>query len=240
MASRVSGHTRVLEIGTGDGRGTIALARAGHCVVSIDENPACLDAAEHNLRAAGIVAQRVKRETVAVVSGGHRITYGPLAAEPLRETVVLVEADVLNDPALWAWAQASRFDAVTCWLIGAHVARAENEALWERRISNSGDYRLHVQNGVYEMADVVLTSGGVLQVVDRRERLASAMLREDCIAGHREQAARTTLQVDDSSLQERIYDEPTGGVQMVVTRGASGREPDLRQLALVSIIARKP
>ena len=42
MAEQVPEGSLVFELGTGDGRGTVALLRRGCTVISIDENPQCL------------------------------------------------------------------------------------------------------------------------------------------------------------------------------------------------------
>ena len=42
MAISLAGKCRVLDIGCGDGSGVIELAKRGHAVISIEENPVCI------------------------------------------------------------------------------------------------------------------------------------------------------------------------------------------------------
>lgn len=246
MASLIGGLERVLEIGTGDGRGTCALLKAGHCVVSIDENPMCLTSAEERIRSAGFKVAYKKREQVRQRGDGYEVSYAPLSeVVPLvTGSALLIEGDVLNDPALLAWLhEQPRFDAVVCWLMGTHQARPFDAALKPLHIQDARGYRLLVQNKVYVLADMVLRSGGVLQVVDRGESLANAnnLVRADRLASHQEQASVTSLQVDPN-IVDRPYEEPAaaGGIRMGVSLPTSGRVPDMEKKTLASIISRKP
>lgn len=241
MASFLAGRESVLEIGTGDGHGTIALLRAGHAVVSFDENPSCLNIAGEAVRAAGFDVERISRETVA---GGDGLLYGvryrPFAVSAVVGKAFLIEGDVLNDPELWEWAEAARFDAVACWLMGSHLARGYNEGLRRNhRYSSGGEYRLRVQNKAYELADKVLKPGGILHVVDRGERAVTELLRKDTLNAHRDQASVTTLVVEDA-LRERPYADPEAGVAMQLTPGLSGRTQSPAETVLFSVTSRKP
>jgi SAM-dependent methyltransferase len=241
MASFINGHTRVLEIGTGDGRGTCALLAAGHSVTSIDENPNCLKEAEKRIVASGFNATYQKREHSRRKADKYELTYLPPSGSPPEMGALLIEGDILNDPALTKWLRDQRpFDAVVCWLIGSHKARPKNAVFEELKIHSSGGYRLCVQNTVYELADQILRPGGVLHIVDRGEPLVTSLLREDMLNSHRDQASVTNLQVDPN-IVDRPYSEPAQvGVKMGLTPGLSGRVTDLTKFALTSVVARKP
>ncbi|TQF09912.1 class I SAM-dependent methyltransferase [Myxococcus llanfairpwllgwyngyllgogerychwyrndrobwllllantysiliogogogochensis] len=243
MASFVAGHARVLEVGTGSGSGTIELLRAGHVVVSIDENPECLAIAQKRISEAGYASIIERRETVRQVDGGHEITYGPPRTSIPTLGALLLEGDSLNDPLLCSWLQAQpQFDAVVCWLMGSHRARSFNAALgkWP-----AGEYRLHTQNRLYALSDSILRSGGILQIVDRAEMGASKeeeeLFSRDWRSSHEEQArAFSTLRVEPVP-PARPYDLPAkSGVQMGMTLPLSGRVPSNDRSGLVSVIARKP
>jgi predicted O-methyltransferase YrrM len=70
MAGFLDGCPRIVEVGTGDGSGTIALCRRGAVVVSIEKNPFCLQVAERNLREAGIPVIAEPRGTVVADADG--------------------------------------------------------------------------------------------------------------------------------------------------------------------------
>ncbi|MTV64601.1 class I SAM-dependent methyltransferase, partial [Streptococcus pneumoniae] len=61
MSQQVNGFDLILEIGAGDGRATCLLAKQGHSIVSVEENPYCLDKTEQRLKAEGIQGTRINR-----------------------------------------------------------------------------------------------------------------------------------------------------------------------------------
>src|SRR3954465_16070089 len=118
MASQIGGFNQGLEIGKGDGSGTIELLRNGHAIVSIDENPACLRIADEQLNKAGFAVTTTLRGTVHQGADGYTVTYGSLTLSRPTTGALLVEGDTLNDPQLQAWLRSlGPFDAVTCWLM---------------------------------------------------------------------------------------------------------------------------
>lgn len=248
MAKFVEGYPLVLEIGTGDGRGTLELARMGHTVVSIDENPLCLKMAFDRLKAAKINVELEDREAVQTLEQPelYQIEYAPPCHPRPLDGVLLLTGDVMADPALLGWLlEIGPFDAIVCWLIGTHNARSDNIAVAQRHIRSSGEYRLRVQNKTYDLAHQLLRSGGVLHIVDRGEAPTEeneAELTLDTVNAHRDQASTTCLQVDSHSVAcipfEKSSDDQ--GVRLEKTLGLSGRDPGTVPLALCSIIARKP
>ena len=62
MAGFLDDYHKVLEIGTGDGRGTLALLKQGHIVVGVDENPRCLKLAADRLKEGGYSVAYEARE----------------------------------------------------------------------------------------------------------------------------------------------------------------------------------
>jgi SAM-dependent methyltransferase len=241
MAGAVDGYEIVLEIGTGTGQSTLELVRRGHSVVSIDENPACLRLAKNHLEQANMDVNYIRRERVQTVAKRYHIDYRfPKNIAPIAGSVLLVEGDILNDPKLTSWLDTvGLFDAVVCWLIGTHQAREANTGIEQYRIRSSGDYRLRVQNKIYEVAERILRPGGILSIVDRGE-VPTPDLADDTLAAHQEQASVTTLQIE--SIEYRPYEEPQGpnAVEMELTLPLSGRRPEMLQLAFQSVVARKP
>lgn len=240
MASFIKGKMRVLEIGTGDGRGTLAMLARGHSVVSVDENPACLRIAEDRLSEAGIRYCIHYRGKVRILDNCYRIDYRYRKQEiPSSGEALLLEGDTVSDLKLLTWlTEVGPFDAVVCWLIGTHEARMCNTAVQEFGVAGYHEYRLLVQNRVYELADSILASGGLLHVVDRGQAaLGDNGLRQEHINLHLDQARDTSLEF--ANHEERSYEEAEGstGVPMVAK---SGPIPDAMPRALKSVLFRKP
>lgn len=257
MASFLPKKGVVLEVGVGAGHSTEAISRIARSVVGVDENPICVQAANSHLLRAGVRCEAVSRQSLNPARDGHYdLGHKKIEVAPLDPGVLLLEGDLAPDPSspnrcvdrnLESWLRSlGRIDAVACWLVGTHSHRHANLAVAKRGVSSSGNYRLFVQNFVYELADQLLRPGGILHIVDRGFDLASdAALRADVLAGHISQASVTTLEVD-TKLKQRQYDEVTGGTAMVWTPPALGSTRTAKppqpqdQHFFTSIIARKP
>lgn len=109
MASLVSNYHTVFEIGTGDGNGTLTLAKSKHLVISIDENIECLQTAKNKLEENGIDCLLIQREIFAFSNTGYRIEYSPISSEPVKNGVMLIEGDILNDSNLINWLKLIMF-----------------------------------------------------------------------------------------------------------------------------------
>ena len=82
-------------------------------------------------------------------------------SSPLKGGALLMDGDIQNNSKLLSWLRENGpFDAVTCWLIGTHHARTYNEVFDAINVSDVLEYRLSVQNRVYELADQILRAGG--------------------------------------------------------------------------------
>ena len=240
MASFLGGYNRILEIGTGDGRSLSACAQKGHKVVSIDENPACLDLAENILKERRIPFKRIKREKLHIIGEDHLITYDVVDTKYGEENII-TEGDITDDQHLEQWLnEVGPFDAVICWLIGTHGSRQMNKKIKMAGINSDGIYRLYVQNRVYVLADKLLRSGGILNIVDRGAVPDSEFFLKDILRAHREQASVTNLEVFD--LKWREYREPCSkeAVKMVQTPGILGLRQDMSRLSFISVTSKKP
>lgn len=241
MASFLGGYSRILEVGAGDGRSTLSLVSQGHKVISVDENPLCLNLAEERLRQGGVSVVRIKRERVTELGEhGYSIAYTGLPVDEPQADAVLIEGDITNDPELVAWLTLLEpFDGVACWLIGTHSARALNRAIDLSVTPTPMHYRIQLQNRVYELADDILRPGGVLHVVDRGDAPSDDARRNDLLNSHRDQASVTTLDVRD--IAYRPYEEPEeAGVGMCHTITEHTRYFEMKQLSLQSILSYKP
>ncbi|RAR61565.1 methyltransferase family protein [Onishia taeanensis] len=213
MADFLNGFERILEIGTGDGRATLELVKRGHKVISLDENSVCLDAAQQRLESNGFSVCRLQRETIELApQQKYSISYSKINHDLSSQIdVYLIESDVLNDPEVVKWLQTiTKFDAVICWLMGTNAARAHNEAINISQMPTPFHYRIFVQNEVYEIADKILRSNGILHIVDRGKELAGKNEKDDLIESHRDQASVTNLVVQ-SAVESREYEDPNNG-----------------------------
>jgi SAM-dependent methyltransferase len=234
---------KVLDIGCGVGNGLLALkSRFDPQIIALDENPACLSEAHRRLEEMGHAAEVLLRLGYQKRQDGKHTILTEQSPISVSRRISLVQADLLlGDTELTRFlANESPFDAVTVWLIGSDPTRSKNCLnLSSLGIASPEQYRLHVQNRIYGLASNVLRPGGWLQVVDRGEPPDTALLREDSLNSHRDQATLGTLQVFD--LPYREYTEPkASGVGMVPSPGTSGRMPELKALAMVSVLSRKP
>lgn len=244
MADFLSGFERILEIGTGDGRATLELVKRGHKVVSLDENSVCLDAAQQRLESKGFSVCRLQRETIELApQQKYSIHYSKIDLDLSRDIdVYLIESDVLNDPEIVKWLQTiAKFDGVICWLMGTNAARVFNEAINTNQMPSPFHYRIFVQNEVYEIADKILRSNGILHIVDRGQELTSEDDKNDLIESHRDQASVTNLVVQET-VESREYEDPNNGydVGMVTNVGDKVVKEKFDRKHLHSIISLHP
>jgi SAM-dependent methyltransferase len=233
---------KILDVGCGTGNGLLALLkRFSPIIVALEENADCLDSTCEAVSASGQPVTGIVRLYYREhLDGSHDLLtdQGELTRE---RAVTVVHADILlEDAALLEFLEKEGpFDAVTVWLMGTFKARQTCRNISNLVIEDTGTYRLHVQNKVYELADKILRPGGWLQIVDRGEIPDTEDLREDQINSHKEQAAPTKLEF--LSLSSRPYEEITSkGIRMVMTPGTSGRIPENMRLGMTSIISWLP
>lgn len=230
----------LLDIGCGLGHGLAALLalRKDLDVIALDENPQCLIATEKRLQALGVEVERIERiRHKSTSEQTHMIDFRPGTIRRSKQ-VTLIESDaMLNDAEARMFLGQRPFDAATIWLIGTHKGRQECDNLESLRIRTSQEYRLHVQNPMYQFAGEILRPGGILNVVDRGEYPDTKQKEEWTLDPHREQAGPTSLRVEN--LATFPYTELTGaGVPMGMSMPIDGRKPG-PQLALNSVTSRK-
>lgn len=238
MAGFLDSCPRIVEVGTGDGSGTIALCRRGAVVVSIEKNPFCLQLAKRKLHEAGVPVIVESRGTVVPDADGtsFEIAYSSINSQMPTEGALLLGGDVTVDRELVSWMVAhAPFDGIACWNIGTYRLNLDVT-------SNPSRYRLIVQNRVYEMAERILKPGGILHVVDRgrapTEEHLQAMI-ESQFDGHQDQASITSLCVDPN-IQYRVYEPPpenTGISMQAADTSVFGF--DGNNMAFWSIVSRK-
>lgn len=233
MAEQLAGSRRVLEIGCGVGFSSAALCAAGHELVALDENPACVRATCARLREAGVPARPLLRgRPVAGRDGRYAIRYLPMPADAPPAGLV-VEGDAMNDGTLLAWlVNGPCFDGMACWLVGTHHARGQNLCLEGLGITSAAGLRLALHRQVYALAGRVLRPGGRLSIIDRMQKPATAALEAEIAASHARLAHGTGMRPQAPAY--RCYREPETGTKMTATGGF-----DSTRLALVSVTSLK-
>lgn len=240
MAGFLAGHPNVLEIGTGNGNGTRALLAAGHAVVGIDENPECLKLTEANISEAGFPVTREKREQIHPAGHGYAIQYRAPQSSPPAHGALLLEGDILNDPALFDWVEKNgNISAVACWLIGTYYERSYNSAVTQLAITNPESYRMTVHKTLCNMAARLLPFGGILHFVDRGDLPQTEDARQRLLSYYTAQGNGTPLLL--TSLSCIPYQEPSPdagpAIQMIVP--AAGKEPASAGAAFISAVFQK-
>jgi SAM-dependent methyltransferase len=233
---------RIFDVGCGVGNGLLALLTKfpQAKITSTDENVECIEVAKTRLKEQGRSVNVIRRLSDKPTGPrSHALVFeeGRLNAS---DDVDLIESDLLIDEELVQFlAEQPKFDAVTVWLIGSHRLRYHECDNLRGKIQSPGEYRLFVQNTAYRLADHILRSGGVLQIVDRGEPPTADYLKQDSLNSHREQATLTDGRMVVTSLDYRLYSEPNAkdAIKMVVAPPTSGRIADTKRLAFVSIIS---
>jgi hypothetical protein len=232
MSGFLKGYKRILEIGVGDGISTSTLLKQDSVLISVDSNIVCLLRAQHRLGGEEKF-QILSRLRWVEEADALTATFSTINLPPPTQGALLVEGEFTNDPELEKWLdRCSPFDAIICWLIGT------NSVDLLRCQANPGEYRLRVQNQVYEVANRLLRPNGVLHFVDRIKLIDDSNLSETkstIIESHSDQARFTSLDVDPESFCHRTWSNPENGMGMVV-KGSFSKDP---AQSLYSIFARR-
>lgn len=243
MANFLAGFPRVLEVGIGDGRSTQALLNAGHLVIGVDENPACLELARKQLKSKSHKVVHEKRERIEMTGGRYKIRYAPPKSTLPANGALLLESDILDDPALLDWLKDSgRPDAIVCWLMGTYFERALNQSVADLAITDPAIYRCKVHEQIYRYADALLAEGGMVHIVDRSLLVASENgdlpgsepWLDTCRAFYASQVKDISLSL--ASLDYIAYKEPESGPAIGLTRSIGGDNPDLADKAFISVV----
>ena len=211
--------------------------------MSIEENPVCLEKASEHLKKTHKIHKihKCKRSRIANLGHKYAVVYNPIPK--LRDDLDCVLLDgnfIIDEPYMLAFLESYQFDAVICWLIGTTGHLISNCANLEP-MSNCGpqEYRLSIQNRLYDLSHKWLKPGGILHIVDRGEYTEDPELIEDFINSHKAQADPTSFTIIENSFDQIKYqpDKYDQGIKMGCSPGTSGRVPNEYEHALHSITA---
>lgn len=227
---------KVLEIGCGTGEGTHALYENFGCnVLSLEENPQCMLKTQNLLKGKGIECQLHPRFRYLIFSDArHRrqIFNVPLV---VKSKISIIQADaIFDDTDLYACLEAvGPFDLVVVWLMGTFNMGKSCMDLDHFKIATAREYTSMVQHKTYRLADKLLRSGGIMQIVDRCPAPDNDEHMATVISSHSAQASSTSLKVE--SVAYRLYNEiQNGGIPLVTSDGSTPK-----QMAMVSVRSQK-
>ncbi len=212
-------HQRVLEIGCGIGNSTLALLKSGKKLISIDENYYCIEHTRKLIEKNGFKVITINDRLDRKLDGAFYATNVKQKSLPNAKTVfeefdcLLIQSDILQDPKLVEYFKECEIESIICWLIGTHGAKWFDSNL-DAWVKSAMEYRLKVQNTVYEVSDEILKEGGVLNIIDRSLYLNDEELK-NLIINHKDQASVTKLIVSDKVNQIEFGTPSTNGVGMV-------------------------
>ena len=238
------GPSRIFDIGCGAGSGLVALLRKfpKAKIVSVDENPECINSAKQRLTSNGThvnVIQRLKDKSTGPRSHKLDIESGNLA---LSKGVDLIESDILIDEELIDFLETQpKFDAITIWLIGSHRLRFNECDNLEGIIKSAPEYRRFVQKTAYLLADRILRSGGVLHIIDRGSPPSSELLKNRIMDSHRDHSIFTDGRMIPTSLDFRSYSEPNtnDSIRLIESKPSSKPAEAMNASAIISVISVK-
>jgi len=157
MASLLGNASTVLEVGCGSGISTLALSSPGRRILSVDSHASSVSSARSLL-----IGHNIDAETISLSEAGKMI---PWSGSPIK----LLTHDILSDK-LQDLLQENAFDAIVCWLIGSypdHIGLTLGIPAGDFNGSEMPRYRELIQKRCYELGQKVLTSSGIVHVVDR-------------------------------------------------------------------------
>lgn len=241
MCSSISNSKRVLEIGCGSGLSTLSLIENGHNIIAIDENIQCLNNTKKLLESRNIKVKLIKRETLFIDGTTYyEYKFNKIKYVLKEDEVLLIESDIINDNNLEEWLNDIEIDCVVCWLIGSHGARRFNKYIKDGNINTPGEYRITVQNKVYEVSDKILKRNGILHLVDRVKMPENEEEKKLFRESHEEQASVTDLVIENIDFKQYSHDINNGVEMSTEDDNKVYKQDKLHNVALSSVICRKP
>jgi len=232
----------VLDIGCGNGNGIIELLKNKNIknIISIEENEFCIDLASKRIKAEGINVKKIIRNTPAFSKEGLYINQYSEINDFELSKVNIIQGDILHDDIIKQYIKSQKFDVVICWLLGTHESTQANLDYINTGMKDDIDYRLFIQNCIYELSDIILKSNGYLQIVDRGEiQYNNEEIKKHYLIPHQNQASVTNLKVlEDIKFLE--YKPLDNGIRMVKSSFTSHEGKSTpKGTAFISVLSRK-
>lgn len=157
MATQILPAKTVVEIGCGSGLSTIALAKLGRKVISIEANQNLANTAKFNLTNSGVTC------TLVLIDCMDQIHWNDAVQ------VKILVADIFDEK-IESLLPKNTIDAMACWLIGAQpalIAAHIDKKLEHFTGPEMPEYRDMIHRRVYNLGTQVLQTGGICHIVDR-------------------------------------------------------------------------
>jgi SAM-dependent methyltransferase len=238
--------SRILDIGCGTGEGILnLLGRGVGSITCLEENFNCIKTTERKLQERGIEVTVIPRLGYSEdASGRHDLVLDDQDIPISNTTVTLIHADPIlhkSDAALTNFLNScEHFDAITVWLIGTFKNRNTCKALDALPITSGDQYRLCLQNVIYDLSEILLNPEGVLHIVDRVLKHDVEFLKTEALKSHNDQASVTSLTILDD-FKVFCYEEPkTTGISMTKRTESGGSIVTSGKMLMQSTFAQKP
>ena len=212
----------LLDIGCGNGNAIIQLLKSFPSlekVIAIEINAKCIEKTKNNLEKSGYEVEVIKRNHPKCEDknkGLFKNVFDDIDDLKLTSKITIIEGDMHNDDNLYDFLSKNlKVDAVTCWLIGINHSIQRNIDFTFKYECSDSNYRFLVQNKVYEIADLVLNSDGILQIVDRIPCAAIGEAETQIRKSHEDQASVTKLKI--RGISSIPYELPKEGVAMTIS-----------------------
>lgn len=221
----------VLEIGCGNGNGTITLSSCAKKVISIDDNIECLKKAYKKLKAKNINVKLIQRGHLNIEKEKlFTIFYSKVDLNKYKDyQVILIEGDILYDNKLiTALEKSFKFDLVACWFIGTNTMKPNNKNIKKDNIFNDQQYREKVQKSLFDIYTKIKSEYGVLHIADR---LGEVSL--DDLIEHYNHLLNVCIKRENINLKEFNIDNQSG---ILFTDSDSGEVVNTNKMNYVSCL----
>lgn len=158
MSEQLGSAVNVLEVGCGSGNGTLALVKGGRSVVVIEPNSKLADKTFRKLEDAGVSVRFSDASSVSALVSNN------------DTSVIIIKADIFDEQ-VDDLRTSLKFDAITCWLIGAepervapHVSKPADSFVGPE----AAEYREKIHERCCELGKYFLNPEGQVHFVDRQ------------------------------------------------------------------------
>jgi len=208
----------ILEIGCGSGRSTLALARKGNKIISIEANETLACETSSYLRSEGISVEIIRIDSVSLPTFSSKVT--------------IVVGDVFNERMLQIIKPRS-INFIACWLIGAYPALISvtlGKTIDELTTQDIPDYRKNVHQRCYELGSILLAEDGIIHFVDRVGLIATAPLAEtqsEFARQHRKFSDRFAFNIKESDIAIKHITQASLDASQIQHIGLNDAPPEI-------------
>ncbi len=226
---------RILEIGSGVGFSTLKLIQMGHHVVSIEDNPFCLEKTFEKVSSASYKIEKVVRGSLNVNNTSYSVIYSKVQNE-LKDNNLLIEGNVIDDNELLEWLRSlEKFDAVVCWLIATHPI---SEIRYGYQDFQQNIYKTELLTKLLKDSSDYLDLNGYFHIVERTHYPRSEEEKELLINSYLKIVDLSKFEILDCEFRKMVGGDFQGGVRLEITN-ISGNDPGKIEHAFISLLLRK-